>query len=154
MPLDRVEYALAAIDFVATDGRVDCWFILPGLLKYNIKNCISKVIVMPISLRVPTDIEAQIAGYGSRTGLTKSAVIVRSIQEFLARHAAPSSLQIYEEVMQQADDESQFDLPVEGLAQRSVKLQVCQAIQSKHAERSERATRALAKKRSSATKLP
>lgn len=112
---------------------------------------------MPISLRLPTDIEDQIARYGSRTGLTKSAVIVRSIQEFLTRHAAPSSLQIYEEVMQQADDgggDAQFDLLRDGLAQRPLKLQVRQAIQSKHAERSERATRALTQKRSSAAKSP
>ena len=112
---------------------------------------------MPISLRLPTDIENQIAGYGSRTGLTKSAVIVRSIQEFLARNAAPSSLQIYDQVMQQADDEGgdiQADLLREGLEQRPVKLQARQAIQLKHAERSERASRALAAQHSNAVKVP
>ncbi len=49
---------------------------------------------MPISLRLPPDIETRIAGFGSRAGLTKSAVIVRSIEEFLARHAQPSSQRI------------------------------------------------------------
>jgi len=110
---------------------------------------------MPISLRLPADIEAQIAGFGSRTGLTKSAVIVRSIQEFLARHAAPSSLQIYEDVMLEAGGgDAKFDLPTEGSAQRPIKLQARQAIQSKHAERSERAIRALAAQHNSATKAP
>lgn len=49
---------------------------------------------IPISLRLPPDIETRIAGFGSRAGLTKSAVIVRSIEEFLARHAQPSSQRI------------------------------------------------------------
>ncbi len=41
---------------------------------------------MPMSLRLPADIETQIASFAARTGLTKSAVIVRSIQSFLAQH--------------------------------------------------------------------
>ena len=55
---------------------------------------------MPISLRLPTEIEQQIVGFGARLGLTKSAVIVRSIEEFLAHHAQPSSLEIYEAAME------------------------------------------------------
>ena len=39
---------------------------------------------MPISLRLPLKVEQQIAEYGVRQGLTKSAVIVRSIETFLA----------------------------------------------------------------------
>ncbi len=57
---------------------------------------------MPISIRLPADIEAQISGFGTRLGISKSAVIVRSIQEYLARHVQPSSLQIYEAVMRDA----------------------------------------------------
>jgi len=110
---------------------------------------------MPISLRLPADMEAQIASFGSRSGLTKSAVIVRSIQEFLANHAAPSSLQIYEEAMQDVGDgDAEIDLGKEDLVQRPVKLQARQAIQSKHAERSERAIRGLAAQQNSAAKAP
>ncbi len=64
------------------------------------------VIAMPISLRLPVEVEKQIAGYSARHGVSKSAVIVRSISEFLANHAQPSSFQIYEEAMREAQVES------------------------------------------------
>lgn len=101
---------------------------------------------MPISLRLPTDVEAQIAGYGLRTGLTKSAVIVRSIQEFLARHAEPSSFQIYQEVMEGTDlaGAAEEGPGTVALAQSPHKGQFSEAIRNKHAERSQRASRALA----------
>ena len=102
---------------------------------------------MPISLRLPADIEAQIASFGSRTGLTKSAVIVRSIQDFLARHDEPSSFQIYETVMQDALSQpgaAMQDLSKEGSEPGALKRQARDAIRNKHRERSERATRALA----------
>ena len=58
--------------------------------------------------------QGQIRENEDQEGLfNNGTVIVRSIQEFLARHAAPSALQIYEEVMQQADDgdgDAPFDL--------------------------------------------
>ena len=56
---------------------------------------------MPISLRLPVETESMIADFGARNGLSKTAVIVRSIQEFLATHAQPSSLQIYEQAMRE-----------------------------------------------------
>lgn len=99
---------------------------------------------MPTSLRLPVEIETRIAGFGSRMGLTKSAVIVRSIEEFLARHAGPSSLHIYEEAMRNASsqrdsrDDSQGSNPGD-----NGKQAVLRAIRSKHAQRSARATRAL-----------
>lgn len=102
---------------------------------------------MPVSLRLPTDIELQIAGYSARQGLSKSAVIVRSIQEFLAKHAQPTAFQIYEEVMQdaaKADAAHQHqDARHEAAEQRPVKRQVRQAIRRKHAERSARASLAV-----------
>lgn len=121
---------------------------------------------MPTSLRLPADIETRIAGFGSRTGLTKSAVIVRSIEEFLARHAEPSSLHIYEEAMRNAtsqrnrrrdsqsdsheanprDDVNADTLKAE-LARGPSKQLVIRSIRSKHAQRSARATSALAIRR-------
>lgn len=109
---------------------------------------------MPVSLRLPLDIEAQIAGVALRQGLSKSAVIVRSISEFLARHAQPSSLQIYEEVMRDAQvqsagsrrqTETKADKGREATEQRPLKIQVRKAIRRKHAARSKRANRALAR---------
>lgn len=108
---------------------------------------------MPISLRLPADIETRLAGFGSRNGLSKSAVIVRSIQEFLARNATPSSFQIYEEVMGASNNQRSDvkpDLAREASEQRPTKLAARQALRNKHAERSERATKALATKRSTA----
>ena len=94
---------------------------------------------MPISLRLPTEIEDQIAGFSARQGLSKSAVIVRSIREFLARNAQPSSLQIYEEVMREGVDESR-DAKRESAKQRPHKMLARDAIRQKHAMRSERAS--------------
>lgn len=102
---------------------------------------------MPMSLRLPADIETQIASFAARTGLTKSAVIVRSIQDFLARHDEPSSFQIYERVMQDAlspPGAAMQDLSKEGSEPRALKRQARDAIRNKHRERSERAARALA----------
>ena len=109
---------------------------------------------MATSLRLPADIETRIAGYGSRLGLTKSAVIVRSIEEFLARHAEPSSLHIYEEAMRNAayqhdgrranprDDGEANALKAE-MSRSPSKQQVLRSIRVKHAQRSARATSAL-----------
>ncbi|MSQ72174.1 MAG: hypothetical protein EXR27_12905 [Betaproteobacteria bacterium] len=100
---------------------------------------------MPISLRLPADIETQIAGYGARLGLTKSAVIVRSIQEFLARHAQPSSLQIYEDAMRDATP-GLDNAARETSERRPHKLKLRAALRRKHARRSERAARAPTKR--------
>ena len=90
---------------------------------------------MPISLRLPTEIEDQIAGFSARQGLSKTAVIVRSIREFLARNTQPSSLQIYEDAMRGGDDASR-DAKRDAAEQRSHKIVVRNTIRQKHAERS------------------
>ncbi len=101
---------------------------------------------MPISLRLPVEVEKQIAGYSARHGVSKSAVIVRSISEFLANHAQPSSFQIYEEAMREAQVESsagKSDLKREAAGRRPRKIKVREAIRGKHALRSKRATQTL-----------
>ncbi len=108
---------------------------------------------MPISLRLPEDLEMQIAGFGARQGMSKSAVIVRSIHEFLAKHAQPSSLQIYEEVMREAEGQRD-DAEREALEQRPLKLAVRRAIRRKHAQRSKLARQALTTPRGGAGKQP
>ena len=50
---------------------------------------------MPISLRLKPELEARIAEYCERTGLSKSAVIMRGISEFLDAHATPSAYDLY-----------------------------------------------------------
>ena len=104
---------------------------------------------MPISLRLPADIESQIAGFGARQGMSKSAVIVRSIQEFLARHTQPTPFQLYEDVMRdgaKADARNRrSDAQREGAEKRPEKIAAREAIRRKHAARSARAGAALAK---------
>lgn len=99
---------------------------------------------MPISLRLPTDIENQIAGFSVRQGLSKSAVIVRSIHEFLARNAQPSSLQIYEEAMRvgaDASNNAKSDAKREAAEKRPHKILVRDAIRQKYAVRSASASK-------------
>ena len=94
---------------------------------------------MPISLRLPADIEDQIAGYSARQGISKSAVIIRSIHEFLNRNAQPSSLQIYEEVMAGGANKSSdvaSDAKREAAEQRPLKIRMREVIRKKHTERS------------------
>ena len=99
---------------------------------------------MPISVRLPADIEARIAGFGARHGLTKSAVIVRSLQEFLSRHAQPSSFQVYEDVMRNGDTADakarSSDSRRAAAERRPLKLAGGKAIRRKHAARSARAS--------------
>jgi predicted DNA-binding protein len=97
---------------------------------------------MPISLRLPENIEQQIAGYCAREGRSKSAVIVQSIQEFLAKNVEPSSLEIYEAAMLGT-------LTPKGVSSiteqehRPLKLELRSAIQRKQLARSSRAIKAM-----------
>ena len=98
---------------------------------------------MPISLRLSDELESQITGFGARQGLSKSAVIVRSIQEFLARNSQPTSLQIYQDAMRDVlkgelkpDSQKVRNDAIRTAAEvRPHKLQVREAIRSKHAKR-------------------
>ena len=104
---------------------------------------------MPISLRLPIDTETMIADFGARHGLSKTAVILRSIEEFLARHAQPSSFRIYEEAVRESTVAGKVSAGNaagrEGVEKRPQKLATRGAIQRKHAIRSTRASQALAK---------
>ena len=98
---------------------------------------------MPISLRLPLGVEQQIAEYSVRQGLSKSAVIVRSIQTFLAEHAQPTAYQLYLDVMQKAATEAQAGRQCSAREMRPHKLAFQKAMQKKHAERLTRAAQAL-----------
>jgi len=112
---------------------------------------------MPVSLRLPIEIEQQITGFAARLGLTKSAVIVRSIEEFLAHHAQPSSLEIYEVAMQALLPKSAAS---DAVAQQGTnelrphKLKVRATIVRKHAERTGRALTAAHAEQSRSTQRP
>ena len=97
---------------------------------------------MPISLRLPADVERQIAGYSARHGVSKSAVIVRSISEFLANHTQPSSFQIYEEAMREERNQRD-DAKRESAEQRPHKIKAHAVLRGRHARRSRRASQAL-----------
>ena len=69
------------------------------------------------------------------------------------KHAPPSSLQVYEEVMREAEGPHD-DAKHEALEQRPLKLQVRKAIRRKHAKRAERASQTLATRRDITRKSP
>lgn len=98
---------------------------------------------MAISLRLPQDIESQLVSFSARQGISKSALIVRSIQEFLNRNVQPSAYQLYLAATQNVQDDEPEQSQRETLEQRSTKLAVRGALRAKHAQRSERASRAL-----------
>lgn len=54
---------------------------------------------MPVSLRLPAGVEEELATYAARKGVSKSSVIVQSLQAYLAAHAQPSAHALYEEAM-------------------------------------------------------
>ena len=96
---------------------------------------------MPVSLRLPLKVEQQIAEYGVRQGLTKSAVIVRSIETFLAAHAQPNAYQLYLDAMQEAQSPPQAR---RGAGEtRPHKLAIQKAMLKKHADRAARAVQTL-----------
>ncbi|MDO5625152.1 MAG: hypothetical protein Q4G71_10725 [Pseudomonadota bacterium] len=86
---------------------------------------------MPLSLRLPAELESQLARYGQHAGLSKSAVIVRSIEEFMARHAQPDAHTLYEQTRPrpQARPQSERDDP------RPHKQAFAQAMRRKQAAR-------------------
>ncbi len=96
---------------------------------------------MSLSLRLPLPLESEILAYSGRTGLSKSAVIVRSIQEFLRAHAQPSAFELYEEAMRGV---SETDAIAAAPDSRAHKQAIAQAVRRKHAERSARASDAAA----------
>ena len=96
---------------------------------------------MPISLRMPAEVDSQIASYSARLGLSKSAVIVRSIEEFLAKNAQRSAYQLYLDAM--ASAHSTPAQSAKDKAPADHKLAIQKALQRKHKERSVRATQAL-----------
>jgi predicted DNA-binding protein len=98
-------------------------------------------VAMPMSLRLPLPVEAQIMGLSLRSGLSKSALIVKSIEEYLSRHAQPSAYDIYQEVMQESAGKAGAAHAPE---QRAHKRAVRDAVRAKQAMRSSAASKAVA----------
>ena len=99
---------------------------------------------MPLSLRLPADIESDIAAFSARHKTSKSAVIVRSIREFLAAHAQPSSQQIYTEEMQAAAKRANPAgiASAARIEKRPHKILFAQLMREKHARRTGQASKA------------
>ena len=95
---------------------------------------------MPISLRLPTSFETQLAQYSAQHGISKSAVIVRSIEEFIQRNAQPTSFEIYEAAMREKKTPDSRNIN-EFSPQESTnhKRAVNDVLRRKHAVRSARA---------------
>lgn len=103
---------------------------------------------MPLSLRLPSDLETEIASYGARLGISKSAVIVHSIREFLQRNAKPSAFDLYEHVMRddrdpsskQNQDLTNAETDAVNRETRPHKQAIREAFRRKHAARSARSS--------------
>lgn len=55
---------------------------------------------MPLSLRLPSDVEQMLLAYSAREGISKSAVIVQSIRDFFEKQKPqPTAYELYLEVM-------------------------------------------------------
>jgi hypothetical protein len=67
-------------------------------------------------------------------------MVGRSIHEFLARDAQPSSFQIYEDLMREELEDSR-DAKRDTAEKRPLKILVRDSIREKHAERSARVTK-------------
>lgn len=91
---------------------------------------------MSLSSRLPTTLETEVVAYSSRTGLSKSAVIVRSIEAYLRSHAQPSAFDLYEEAMRGISGADEIPASQDV---RPHKQAVAAAVRRKHAERSARA---------------
>ena len=102
---------------------------------------------MPLSLRLPPEVDSQIANFSARLGLSKSAVIVRSIEEFLAKNAQPSAYELYLDAMASALPDTAVSQTVSGH-----KLAIQKALQHKHKDRSASAVKALQSRAKSANK--
>ena len=119
-------------------------------MRYNLSKRITpQKPAVPLSLRLPAPLESQIVDYALRAGVNKTTVIVKSVQEFLARNAQPSAFKLYEDVMRSAAPSSTElatdqhlaphlapDLAHGAKEQRPHKLQVREAMRGKHAQRS------------------
>lgn len=94
---------------------------------------------MPVSLRLPAELEAQLAEFGALHNTTKTAVIVRSVRDFLAAHAAPSMQELYHQAMHAAERAVRVTEPASEAARtetRPHKLAFRERMRQKHAVRS------------------
>jgi predicted transcriptional regulator len=102
-------------------------------MKYNSINVSHWRSIMPISLRLPPELEAQLAGLSARQQVSKSALIVRSIKAFLMQHTTPSSQEIYAQAMRGSSSaDGSNERPAE---QRLHKLAVREAVLRKATQR-------------------
>jgi hypothetical protein len=96
---------------------------------------------MPISLRLPLNLETEVAERCEREGVSKTALVVRSIEDYLQRTRAPSAFELFEQAMSAADVAlAQRDAELARVrAARPHKRAVVAAIQAKRASRAGRA---------------
>jgi replicative DNA helicase len=87
---------------------------------------------MPISLRLPHPLEAELIGLSARAGVSKSALIVRSIEEFMARHGKPSAHELY---LQTLPRSSEAASPAQPLDARPHKQAFRSTMQAKQQQR-------------------
>jgi predicted DNA-binding protein len=88
---------------------------------------------MPISLRLPNEIETELARASAALGITKTALIHRGIEAYLRDHALPTAHDLY--LRTQPSASATRDTPIE---QREHKQRFREAMHKKQAQRKAR----------------
>jgi predicted DNA-binding protein len=89
---------------------------------------------MPISLRLPNEIETALARASAALGITKTALIHRGIEAYLRDHALPTAHDLY--LRTQPNAGVARDMPIE---QREHKQRFREAMRKKQTQRKVRA---------------
>jgi hypothetical protein len=108
-------------------------------LRYNFSFVLQSGESMALSLRLPVALESEIVAHSVRTGSSKSAVILRSIEAYLRSNAQPSAFALYEAEMQSV---SEVEAAAATPDPRAHKQAIVSAVRQKHAQRSARARQA------------
>lgn len=89
---------------------------------------------MPISIRLKPQLEQRVAEYSVRKGISKSAVIARSLEDYLDRHAGPMLYELYEKFAAALPAAAG---PRRG-AERTTRERYVEYVKAKHARRARR----------------
>ena len=90
---------------------------------------------MPLSIRLKPQLEQRVAEYAVRKGVSKSALIARSLEEYLDRNSGPSLFDLYERFFTSLPPEAREPDP---RTASSVRKRYAAYVRAKHARRARR----------------
>jgi len=90
---------------------------------------------MPLSIRLKPHLEQRVAQYAVQKGVSKSAVITRSVEEYLDRNTGPTLYEMYERIFATLPPEARETDPHTA---SSVRERYAAYARAKHARRARR----------------